>query len=254
MADEPRPESAPEAAAAPDWQQALETLERGLLEASKALVLLRRTLGPEVTAEDDEPGDAAPTTPAIPLADAAALFRRLREVGPAPAEGPMAPADEFTAEEPESGDLNGGASNGAAAHLERPDRPAASGPGASAFDRLWDRIERERMERQAEDGENAPRVRRGLDLLPQQYLMTVEDREGSVDLVPLHRALLGVDGVEEVSLISYANGVPVISVRATGELDLDQLGQSVVVVMDRECEVIPQDNGKVYLRLRARQS
>jgi hypothetical protein len=249
MANDLRPESAPEAAAAPDWQQALETLERGLLEASKALVLLRRSLGPDAL-PDDAPVSRAPIEPPAPAVEAPALIEEPVEAHPLAGEAAPAAGEELNGH---GEDVNG-ASNGAAAPAEPQDRPAGPGPGPSAFDRLWDRIERERMERQAGDGSEAPRVRRGLDLLPQQYLMTVEDREGSVDLVPLHRALLGVDGVEEVSLISYANGVPVISVRATGELDLDKLGQSVVVVMDRECEVIPQENGKVYLRLRARES
>ena len=74
-----------------------------------------------------------------------------------------------------------------------------------------------------------------------------------MDLVPLHRALMGVEGVEEVSLVSYANGVPVISLQAEGELDLEQLDSAVGRAMDRQCEVIPQDNGKLYLRMQARE-
>jgi len=124
-------------------------------------------------------------------------------------------------------------SNGGAAH--------------APFERLWERLEQERLEKQQPPEEVEVR---GLDLLPRQYLMTVEDRERAVDLIPLHRALQKLTGVQEVSLVSFANGVPVVAVRTDRELDLDQMRSSVETAMDRQCEVIPQDNGRVYLRLK----
>ncbi len=128
---------------------------------------------------------------------------------------------------------------------------ALDGGGRSTFERLWDRIEHEKLEKQSESAQEPGTERRGLDLLPHQYLMTVEDRESKVDLVPLHRALLGLVPVENIALVSFANGVPVISMRSEGELDLDQLGEAVSVAMDRQCEVISQDSGRLYLRLRS---
>lgn len=133
------------------------------------------------------------------------------------------------------------------------DEPVAGDAGSrTTFERLWDRIEREHVEKEpgaaTDDGE-APR---GLDLLPQQYLMTIEDRESRVDLVPLHRALLNIAGMDDVSLVTYANGVPVISIRLQGEIDLKKLEKAVATSMDRECEVIPQENNKLFLRLRPR--
>src|SRR3990172_3754941 len=77
-------------------------------------------------------------------------------------------------------------------------------------------------------------------------------RQAVHPLTPLHRALLAFVPVENISLLSFANGVPVISLRSQGELNLDRLGAAVSAGMDRECEVIPQDNGRVYLRLQAR--
>ncbi len=135
----------------------------------------------------------------------------------------------------------------APAEPERPLLGANGGTGYSPFERLWERLEQERIEKQQPAEEVA---RRGLDLLPRQYLMTVEDRERTVDLVPLHRALQNLAGVEEVSLVSFANGVPVVSVRTDRELDLDRLPGLVTTAMDRECEVIPQDNGRIHLRLK----
>jgi hypothetical protein len=132
-----------------------------------------------------------------------------------------------------------------------PDLPhlGSNGGGSYApFERLWERLEQERADKQ--QPQEAVEERRGLDLLPRQYMMTVEDRERAVDLIPLHRALQRLTGVEEVSLVSFANGVPVVSVRTDRELDLDKMRSAVETAMDRECEVIPQDNGRVYLRLR----
>ena len=133
-----------------------------------------------------------------------------------------------------------------------PERPHVGNNGGGAhapFERLWERLEQERAEKQQPAATEEAQVR-GLDLLPRQYLMTVEDRERAVDLIPLHRALQTLTGVQEVSLVSFANGVPVVSLRTDRELDMDRMRTSVETAMDRECEVIPQDNGRVYLRLR----
>jgi hypothetical protein len=139
---------------------------------------------------------------------------------------------------------------------QQPEAPAepehmllgSNGGGAYApFERLWERLEQERIEKQQPPQEVEVR---GLDLLPRQYLMTVEDRERAVDLIPLHRALQSLTGVQEVSLVSFANGVPVVALRTDRELDLDRMRASVEAAMDRDCEVIPQDNGRVYLRLK----
>jgi len=202
----------------PGWQQALDELEQSLRQAVQAIGALRYTLvggAPPV-------GVAAAAQPAAPAA------------GGAPAPQPDAPAPDAPA--PDATPL------GEAATEER---------ARSTFERLWERIELEKREREAQAGEPAE-VRRGLELLPQDYLMTVEDREGKVDLIPLHRALLAFVPVECISLLSFANGVPVISLRSDRELDLDRLGTAVSSAMDRQCEVIPQDNGRVYLRLQAR--
>jgi hypothetical protein len=129
---------------------------------------------------------------------------------------------------------------------------ADAGRAAASFERLWERIAHERLERDPGEGQAAeePAKLRGLDLLPQQYLMTIEDRESAVDLVPLHRALGGFAAQEDVSLVSFANGTPVVSLRVKGELDLDRFGAAIGSAMDRECEVIDQGNNRLFLRLR----
>lgn len=125
------------------------------------------------------------------------------------------------------------------------ERATSRAEDLAAFERVWERISHEKLEQNQAQEE----PRRGLDLLPQIYLATVEDREGSVDVVQLHRALLALVKMEDLSLVSYANGVPVVSMRVEGQLDLDRLGSTVGDALDRDCEVIDQENGKLFLRL-----
>jgi hypothetical protein len=128
-------------------------------------------------------------------------------------------------------------------------RAAPAGP--EVFERLWDRMERERANKGSEKPAAKSKEPRGLDLLPQSYLITVEDRRGKVNMVPLHRALLSLPNVRDANLVSYANGVPIVSVQSQGELSYDELVAAVSEAMARECEIIPQDNNKLYLRLAA---
>jgi hypothetical protein len=79
--------------------------------------------------------------------------------------------------------------------------------------------------------------KRGLDLLPRTYRVTVEDKRRGVDLVPLHRALLSMDGVRDMSLLSYNNGVAIVALETTGDLDSDGLGRFVSRAMSRAAKV-----------------
>lgn len=87
--------------------------------------------------------------------------------------------------------------------------------------------------------------RRGFDLLPRSYRITVEDRGRSVDLVPLHRALLGMEGVRDMSLLSYNNGVAIVSLETTDELDPDTLRACLVGAMSRRARVEASNNAFV---------
>ncbi|MBI2723674.1 MAG: hypothetical protein HYX50_01290 [Chloroflexi bacterium] len=91
--------------------------------------------------------------------------------------------------------------------------------------------------------------RRGLDLLPRTYRITVEDRRRGVDLVPLHRALLGLDCVRDMSLMSYANGVAIVSLEVVHELEPDALGNAVSRAMSREARVEVHNDTTMVVKL-----
>ncbi len=193
-------------------EQALDALEQGLQSAVQAIEQIRNALVPA--------GSPVAETTQAPA---------LRVVLPSMPETTPAPA--VAAEPPALPPLR-----------ERDDDPY------TPFERLWERMEHERVEKQRKEAEGEPE-KHGLELLPQLYLVTVEDRERHVDLVPLHRALLGIVGIEEITLASYANGVPVVSLRASHAIDMDQLRNAVESTLRRSCELIPQDTGRIFLRL-----
>jgi hypothetical protein len=242
-----------------DWRQALDDVERSLRDAGRAIALLRRSLE-EGASEERVAGQAphlaevpAPPPEPSPVRDAP---HRAEVPAPSP-ETALAPGAPQQTEPPAASpepSLAESPSHQVDAAVPPSETAASgeSGTGRSPFERLWDRMETERMEKERESLAEASSEPRGLDLLPRQYLVTVEDRESAVELAPLQRALAGVADMEDMSLVSFANGVPVISLRVEGELDLERLSAAVERAMDRECETIPQDNGRVYLRLRPR--
>lgn len=90
---------------------------------------------------------------------------------------------------------------------------------------------------------------RGFDLLPRTYRITVEDKRRAVDLVPLHRALLGLDGVRDMSLLSYNNGVALVSLEAVHDLDTDVLARAVTRAMSREARVETHNERTLVIKL-----
>lgn len=129
------------------------------------------------------------------------------------------------------------------------DAAGVSGVGAGNFDRVWERLSREREGRSEEGAESTPEPR-GLGSMLKEYRMTIEDRDGTpVDLVALHRALMAFAAADDISLVGYAKGTAVVGLRTEGELDLDRLASVIGAATTRQCEVIPQDQGKLFLRL-----
>lgn len=91
--------------------------------------------------------------------------------------------------------------------------------------------------------------KRGLDLLPRTYRITVEDKRRGVDLVPLHRALLSMDGVKDMSLLSYNNGVAIVSLETSGEIEPDTLGEFVSRAMSRDAKVEQHNEHTMVVKL-----
>lgn len=94
-----------------------------------------------------------------------------------------------------------------------------------------------------------PESRRGLELLPRNYRITVEDKRRGVDLVPLHRALLGMDGVRDMSLLSYSNGVAIVAIESLGGIDPDALAAAVSRAMAREATVEVHNEQTMVVKL-----
>ncbi len=94
-----------------------------------------------------------------------------------------------------------------------------------------------------------PDQRRGFDLLPRTYRITVEDKRRGVDLVPLHRALLAMDGVRDMSLLSYNNGVAIVSLETVSDIDTGVLERSVARAMSRPATVETHNDRTLVVKL-----
>jgi hypothetical protein len=96
---------------------------------------------------------------------------------------------------------------------------------------------------------SATEARRGLDLLPRSYRVTVEDKRRDVDLVPLHRALLQMHSIKDMSLLSYSNGVAIISLETIAALDPDELCATVARAMARPARVEVHNDTTMVVKL-----
>ena len=67
--------------------------------------------------------------------------------------------------------------------------------------------------------------------------------------MPLHRALLSMDGVRDMSLLSYNNGVAIVALETTTELDPDALGAQVSRAMSRDARVEVHNEHTMVVKL-----
>ncbi len=91
--------------------------------------------------------------------------------------------------------------------------------------------------------------RRGIDLLPRTYRITVEDTRRGVDLVPLHRALLAMEGVRDMSLLSYNNGIAIVSLETVTDIDPQALERALARAMSREAHVEMHNESTLVVKL-----
>jgi len=209
------------ASAAALWQETLRDIERSITEATQAIHFLRGTLG-----------QIAPLLRGIgELEEALHSLAAPRPQQP-PSRGEAAPS-------------SGG--------RPVPDRSGAVPPRSQAPPRSEDATPPAPPPAQ-EPAEAAPPPPRGLDLLPRSYTITVEDRQEedrrtSVDLAPLHRALMAIEGVRDLSLVSYTHGVAVISLEAQSEITTSDLESAIAEAMQRDCTVVARDEYRIHVRV-----
>jgi hypothetical protein len=93
--------------------------------------------------------------------------------------------------------------------------------------------------------------KRGFDLLPRTYRITVEDKRRGVDLVPLHRAMLGMNGVRDMSLLSYSNGTAIVALETADVLDPEDVRLAMQQAMQRDAKVEVHNESTMVVKLAA---
>jgi hypothetical protein len=84
---------------------------------------------------------------------------------------------------------------------------------------------------------------------PYSYALTVEEVGSRVKLVPLHQSLSQVEGIRELSLRSYTNGVAVVSIDSEIELDARVLQEALGAGMNQAYRVISGEGPSFLARL-----
>ncbi len=79
--------------------------------------------------------------------------------------------------------------------------------------------------------------------------VTVEEVGTRVKLAPLHRALGQIEGVRELSLRSYTNGVAVVSMDCATEVDASALQEAIAAITDKPCRVVSGDGSSFLVRM-----
>ena len=209
------------AAAAALWQETLRDIERSITEATQAIHFLRGTLG-----------------------QIAPLLRGIGELEEAlhslAAPGPQQPPSRSEAAPSSGGRPMRDRSEVVPPPSQAPPPPEGAAPPVPPPAQ--------------ESAEAAPPAPRGLDLLPRSYTITVEDRREedrrtNVDLAPLHRALMAIEGVRDLSLVSYTHGVAVISLESQSEITTSELESVIAEVMQRDCTVVARDDYRIHVRV-----
>lgn len=203
------------------WRESLESVKRSIDEATAAVGLLRATLsemaplwrGLEQLEQALTDGDL---TEGISQAAAGAQELAAKSAGPAPQ--PASGLEAVAAPEPEESEAEGAWSEGPAPGDEERPRPAR----------------------------DAPKFGAGPEY---SYTVTVEDVGAKVKLVPLHQSLSQVEGVRELSLKSYANGIAVVRVDSEVELDAPLLQEAISAGMNRACRITAGEGPSFLVRM-----
>jgi hypothetical protein len=216
---EPGTDTEQMAAAFATWRQSLESVKKSIDEATTAVGLLNATLR-----------EMAPLWRSL-----GQLQRALTDVDWAQAmDEATAAAEEALAKATGLGPSPVAVSQ-AAAELEEPDTEAAqeAAPAISGTGRPPSRLE-------------VPTLDGGA---PYSYTVTVEEMGSRVKLVPLHQSLSQVEGIRELSLKSYTNGVAVVSIDSEVELGGPVLEDALSTGMHQACRVISGEGPSFLARM-----
>jgi hypothetical protein len=209
------------AAAFTRWRDSLESVRRSIDEATAAVGLLRATLH-----------------------EMAPLWRSLEQLEQA-----------LT-----SSDLAGTIDQATAAAQEAVAKSASLAPRPVTVSEDVATPEREESEVEAPWSESpalshAGRTRPALDVPTMatgfqfSYTVTVEDVGAKVKLVPLHQSLSQVQGVRELSLKSYANGIAVVCIDSEVELEAQVLQEAISDGMSKACRITAGEGPSFLVRM-----
>jgi hypothetical protein len=84
---------------------------------------------------------------------------------------------------------------------------------------------------------------------PYSYTVTIEEVGSRVKLVPLHQSLSEMEGVRELSLKSYTNGVAVVSIDSEIDLEAPVLEEALSTGMHQACRVISGEGPAFLVRI-----
>lgn len=84
---------------------------------------------------------------------------------------------------------------------------------------------------------------------PYSYTITVEEVGSRVKLVPLYHSLSRVEGLRELSLRSYTNGVAVVCIESEVELKGPALKEAIAAGVDKACRVVSGDGPSFLVRM-----
>ena len=218
---EPSADTEQLAAAFAAWRQSLESAKKSIDEATTAVGLLNATLR-EMAPLWRSLGQLQKALTDIDWAEAMDEATAAAEEALAKATGlrpsPVAISEETAAPELEEPETE--AAQEASPTFASPRRPLA------------------RLDVPASDGG-----------APYSYALTVEEVGSRVKLVPLHQSLSQVEGIRELSLRSYTNGVAVVSIDSEIELEASVLEEAFSTGMHQACRVISGEGPSFLVRM-----
>jgi hypothetical protein len=87
------------------------------------------------------------------------------------------------------------------------------------------------------------------DSAPYSYTVTVEEMGTRVKLVPLHRSLNRVEGIRQLTLASYTNGVAIVSIDSEIELEGTALEEALTAGMSKTCRIMSGEGPSFLARI-----